>query len=216
MDLYEAAAQGQQDQVALLLERKRERKHINDRYVNGETALFVACRNGYFAIADLLLKAGANVNVQADDGSTPLHRACQSCNAELLDMLLSYNASINSAMLDGATPLFVAAAVGFDYGVRKLLEARAAVNQALDMTIERQKSISAMTGHDTIVRSLIAEKMSINNDVSAGMTPLYVASQNGFEGVVRIILDYGADPNQVEMHGLSPVYAVSVCVCVCV
>ena len=208
MDVFEAAAQNNVDQLALLLERKRERKHINDRNAAGETPVFVACRNGHVEAARMIINAGADVNIQANDGSTPLHRACQSCRLDMLELLLGHNAQINKAMLDGATPLFVASAVGFESGVRRLLAARASVTAALDMTIENQKIISAQTGHDTLVRALVAVRRELHNDMTVGMTPLFVACQNGYEGVVRALLEAGSDPNQVESHGVSPIYAV--------
>jgi ankyrin repeat protein len=48
--------------------------NITDRY--GRTPLMLAAQNGHTTIVELLLKNGADPNIQSDIGNTPLHYVC--------------------------------------------------------------------------------------------------------------------------------------------
>jgi KN motif and ankyrin repeat domain-containing protein len=56
---------------------------------HGQTALMLAASHGKFAMASMLLAAGADVNVQDEDGSTSLMCAAEHGHVDMVKLLLS-------------------------------------------------------------------------------------------------------------------------------
>src|SRR5262245_47730506 len=76
--LVSAAADQQTEIVRSLLAKG---VNANSRRADGATALLYAAHWNDLTAADLLLKAGANVNTADDHGVTPLARACENASA---------------------------------------------------------------------------------------------------------------------------------------
>ncbi|MDE2312711.1 MAG: ankyrin repeat domain-containing protein [Elusimicrobia bacterium] len=79
---------------------------------NGNVPLHWAALNGYADIAQMLIKHGANVNVQNGGGDTPLDWAALGGHADVAKLLIGAGADINAADGTGDTPLHFAADVG--------------------------------------------------------------------------------------------------------
>ena len=78
---------------------------------NGLTALLVACHSGSCDVVEVLIAAGADVNVKDDEyGGTGLHFAANSCHTDIACVLIDANPdNINATNKVGNTPLHVAA-----------------------------------------------------------------------------------------------------------
>ncbi len=48
-------------------------------------------------------------------------------------------------------------------------------------------------GNEEIVRMLVSKGANVNTKAERGATPIYIASQNGHEKVVRFLIECGAD-----------------------
>lgn len=48
-------------------------------------------------------------------------------------------------------------------------------------------------GNEEIVRMLVSKGANVNTKAERGATPIYIASQNGHEKVVRFLIQCGAD-----------------------
>ncbi|PIN26606.1 26S proteasome regulatory complex, subunit PSMD10 [Handroanthus impetiginosus] len=103
-----AAGHAQQDSVKLLLEHNADPNVKNDDDV---TPLISAVAAGSLPCLELLIKAGAEVNVTAG-GATPLHIAADGGSPEIINCLLQAGADPNAADEDGMKPIHVAAARG--------------------------------------------------------------------------------------------------------
>ena len=68
-DLFQAVSRGDIEKVRYLIERK---VNLNESDTTGTTALLDAIMLGREAIADLLIRSGANVNQVNDVGHSPL------------------------------------------------------------------------------------------------------------------------------------------------
>ena len=70
MDVFEAANKGDNAKMQELIKRG------NQRDEHGNTALIIAINNKYFHLAEELIKAGVNIEIQAKHGYTPLMPSC--------------------------------------------------------------------------------------------------------------------------------------------
>lgn len=102
-----AAAPGSLELVKLLVERKAQ---INARDRFGANALLVAAmsREQPDGTAELLVKAGSDINVQDSQGFAPLHGAILNSNRPLFELLLANKANVNLKTSQGFTPLAIA------------------------------------------------------------------------------------------------------------
>ena len=66
---------------------------VNQNDTLGKTALSLAAQNGYTEIVELLLKAGANAEVQDNDGGTPMHRAAWGGHVGAIELLRKHTTS---------------------------------------------------------------------------------------------------------------------------
>ncbi len=69
--------------------------------VTSSTALHYATFKGHYKAVKLLIKSGANVNLQDRDGSTPLHHAAFFGSKDIVEYLINHKADINIRDVDG-------------------------------------------------------------------------------------------------------------------
>ncbi|XP_015875446.3 uncharacterized protein LOC107412234 [Ziziphus jujuba] len=112
-----AAGHVQQDSVKVLLEHHANPNAETD---DGITPLLSSVAAGSLACLELLIQAGAKVNVNAG-GATPLHIAADSGSVEIINCLLNVGADPNVTDEDGMKPILVAAARGNRGAVEILL-----------------------------------------------------------------------------------------------
>ncbi|KAK4427675.1 protein STIP1 [Sesamum alatum] len=103
-----AAGHAQKDSVKVLLEHNAD---PNVKTEDDITPLLSAVAAGSLPCLELLIKAGATVNVTAG-GATPLHIAADGGNPEIINCLLQAGADPNATDEDGLKPIQVAAARG--------------------------------------------------------------------------------------------------------
>ena len=90
-----------------------------------KTALHLTAEFNYPSIAEVLIKAHANVNARTRNGTTPLHVAAQNGRVALITMFAKAGATIDVISDIGCTPLHEAAAHGHREAVIKLLALKA-------------------------------------------------------------------------------------------
>jgi uncharacterized protein len=73
--------------------------------MGGSSPLITACLYEKKEIAQLLIKAGADLNFQNNDGSTPLHVAAFFCKTEMVKLLLAQKANKTIKNKYGSTAL---------------------------------------------------------------------------------------------------------------
>jgi ankyrin repeat protein len=129
--LMAAVTAGDATAVRLLLDAGAD---VDERFpvVNGfndaHTPLLVAARDGHTEIAEVLLRAGADVNaVEPTFGAVPLHKAVYNGHADLTRLLAAWpGADLNhQGATNGYTPLHDAIWHGYQECVRILVDAGA-------------------------------------------------------------------------------------------
>jgi ankyrin repeat protein len=215
--LSEAAMQGDKSAVRTLLQQKTD---VNAAQGDGTTALHWAAYRDDLEMAQLLLKAGAKVDVKTRVGEmTPLFMAAKNGSAAMLDALIKGGGDANGASSNGTTPLMLAAAAGKADAVRLLLDRGANVN-ARDITngqtaamfaaaLDRGDAITALAerGADLKITTKVAPVAEANPEraggrrgrppvVMGGNTALLFAAREGQLNAVRALVTAGADINQ--------------------
>ncbi|CAM8987042.1 unnamed protein product [Rhodiola kirilowii] len=151
-----AAGHDQHDAVRVLLEHHANPNAETDDNI---TPLISAVAAGSLACVELLIEAGANVNVIAG-GATPLHIAADSGNLEIINCLVKAGADPNIADEEGEMPIHVAAGRANRAVVQVLLPLTRPVDKIPDWTVdgilrymkseisEMQKSVSNREAED--------------------------------------------------------------------
>ena len=122
--LIQSVRQDNKELFDYLLQR---RARLNLRNRNGETALSLAAYTGKLPFVQLLLEAGAEVNMY---GWSPLAYAAFNGHVAIAELLLKRGAEINAQTENGSTALLLAARYGFIEIVDLLLKNKADPNVA--------------------------------------------------------------------------------------
>lgn len=125
--LIRAVAEGDTKAISKLLNRRSLQINQKVNFKGSETyALLEAVRTGNIEIVELLLKNGADPNLQAFEPA--IVTASKNGNCQIVEMLIRYGADIESKIYYDSNALIVAAAEGHDRIVDKLLKAGANIN----------------------------------------------------------------------------------------
>eukprot|EP00795_Rhopilema_esculentum_P009500 gene9500-17237_t len=98
-----ASSAGHDDIVISLLESKADPQIVN---FTGQSVLHYAASKNRLTIAEALLRAGVEVNVQdKTTGATPLHRAASKGYLKMVQLLVEHGSSVNKEDNHRNTPL---------------------------------------------------------------------------------------------------------------
>ena len=96
-DVADAAMKGNRETVRSLLQRKAD---ANGPQIDGTTALHWAVRADDADMADMLIRAGANVSLANREGVTPMQLAAMNGNAAMLLKLVKAGADPNAPLTE--------------------------------------------------------------------------------------------------------------------
>jgi ankyrin repeat protein len=157
---------------------------------DGETALHLVARSGNVEAAKLLLKAGAKVDsVEQFGGQTPLMWAAARRHPQMVELLLSKGADVNAR---GAVR---------DYQRVATAESRAAPRDRGGFT---PLMYAARDNCGECVEVLLKHKADVNLSDPSFVVPLSIAMMNDNWDIAKRLIEAGADVNQWDMNGNSP------------
>ncbi|KAK4213051.1 ankyrin repeat-containing domain protein [Rhypophila decipiens] len=203
--LYGAITSGDEPKVRELLSRGVGRLHEEHELY----PLIVAAMGGHLSIAQMLLVAGARVDVRDSKLWTPLHHACHQGHAEVVRALLSDAPACTEAKDNvGCTPLLVCCIMGTNEAAAELLRSSADPDAADNDGFTAVQS--AVNGDNLeLVHLLLQFKADPNPPNVHGDTALHLACSKGDEdaSIVNLLLEHGAEPNAARpSDGLTPIY----------
>ena len=171
-----AAEKGREETVRLMVEHGSV--NVAGKNKKKETALGLAAAKGRTAVVKLLLDYGADPEDECG-GSTPLMLAAKDNYVDTVKILCTQGkANVNAGFIYGQSALGFAAQASGSY-----------------------------TAWDDLARCLLehgADPNRYDKDKN-GASPLRDAACRGFENVVSMLLDHGADPFPPKSKGYSPV-----------
>jgi ankyrin repeat protein len=170
--------------------------------------LHLALSNERKDLAELFLKHGADINSVTDD-VTPLQRTTRMKNAELIELLLSLGADPTCPKWSHSPPLIDAIQQSDSNVVQILLKAGADPNQpetqsARSFTLTavsarvQQSSVGSSTSQwlpKTTKANITAFNKSLPDIIQS---PLRVAVETGNTAIIDILLQHGADANDLR------------------
>jgi uncharacterized protein len=207
------------------------RVDVNTSQPDGATALHWAAYNDDQAAADLLIRAGANLNAANELGATPLWLAASQGSAAMVARLLDAGANPNVALEEGETPLMAAARTGTVPAVKMLAARGADVNAREHLRNQTALMWATANDHADVVRTLIelhadldarsaTRSLVVNTGIQAGsggynppgqadheeggFTPLLFAARQGSLASAKLLLAAGAKVNAAAGNGASP------------
>ncbi|HET6485882.1 MAG TPA: ankyrin repeat domain-containing protein [Spirochaetia bacterium] len=199
-DLLHLIDAGRRDAVADLLESEPATASI--RAPDGVSPVLYALYRGQRDIADLLLTAGAPVDVFVAS-ALGLDGRLERILADRRDLATAYSP-------DGWTPLHLAAFFGSERAAGRLLEAGADPSAVAHNAQANHPLHSACAGRRPPVAILLLDHGAEPDYQVAGVTPLMIAAANGLAVVVTRLLQAGADLSRRSPQGKTAMdYAVS-------
>jgi ankyrin repeat protein len=170
------------------------------------TALVYAARSGAIEAVRVLLEAGADVNQVTRYGWSPLLAATQNRNYEMGQFLIEHGADVNIANKGGWTNLYLATdnrnVEGGDYPTRiPDMDHLDYIKLLLDSGADVNARLTESTETRTVFTNQWLDE--------EGATAFLRASQSGDVPLMRMLLDYGADPHINTALGVTPLAAAA-------
>jgi len=170
---------------------------------NGHTALHWAASLGKFSIVAQLIEMGADIHRGNVNGETPLARALLTSNnadlGTLTDLLQHLAPSIRTIDRTHRTVIHHIALVSSVAG--RATYARIYLTTILEWVAKGQTS-SASTEQMQVVGTKMNLKSLVDVQDEYGDTALIVAARAGNKGLVKLLLDAGADKTKANKMGL--------------
>ncbi|WP_422410919.1 MULTISPECIES: ankyrin repeat domain-containing protein [unclassified Endozoicomonas] len=194
---------------------------INAQDDQGNTSLHYAIQNNDMEMIEILLSAGAGINIMNGLGYTPLHLAVQLENQVIVDYLLNEDkhkdeiANPNIRAQDGRTPLDIA----FERGLLKMVRALGPItwhntlpkeNKIFHTIIHRMFVLQGID-HAELLQTLYEHDPYLSFDKNmqdfSGNTPLHVALEMGLDQAsVLFIRLYKPALNIQNNEGQTPLH----------
>ena len=222
--LIDAVRHQDRDAVRLLLQGQ-ESVDVNATQPDGAAAVHWAAHWGDLDTLDLLIQAGAAVDVSNVHGVTPLGLACENHDSKIVARLLENGADPNAAQSNGETALMTCSKTGAIEAVEGLLAAGADMNAAEDWNDQTALMWAAGQHHPGVTKLLLeagaavgartkVKRQLVNTGGTTqgnpsttrladigGFTPLLFSARRGDIESARLILEAGADVNEVDAYG---------------
>jgi uncharacterized protein len=190
--------------------------------INAYTPLFLASQAGHAPVVDVLLKAGADPKATSRTGSTPLMLAASAGAVDAAKRLLDAGVDINAKeSARGQTALMFAAASN-RVPVLRLLAERGAdlalTSKTLDLfevsRVEEAKRPQRGRQNGPRKPQVPGVERGFNYleliGNQGGVTALHYASRQGYVEAAQVLVDAGADVNQLSGDRTSPLLVATI------
>jgi len=188
--LWAAAQNGSEVMVRRLLAAGAD---PNLALLAGETPLMVASRAGKPAVVEQLIAKGANVNARGARQQTPLMWAVSQTHADVVKVLLAHGADVSLRSAKWSQVMAVPPHGYLPY------------NREVPAGDETALLFAARVGDLESTRLLVAAGANVNDADAWGVSAVTLAAHSGFDTLVELLLDKGADPNAMRA-GFAPLH----------
>jgi len=218
--LIDAVRAHRRDDAIALLNANAD---VNERAVDGTSALHWAVYVGDAELVARLLAAGANVTLANDYGSTPMAEAAERADAAIIKLLLRAGADVESPNAEGQTALMTVARTSRVDAAQVLLAHGANVNAKEQWRGQTALMWAAAQSQPAMVKLLLRHGARVNersairqwprkvtaeprpqNRPQGGLTPLLFAAREGCAECARALVEAGASIDLADPDTISP------------
>ncbi len=176
---------------------------LDSRTREGTTPMHIAIKD--VSVVQVLLAAGAAVDVRDNSRALPLHAAADTGQLDSVKALLGADSSIvNAADRQGRTAAYLAARGGHSDCLKVLLDAGADVALVRPDSQEGCLHAASKDGHPDCVKLLLGHGAPMAAANAEGDTPLHLAAQRQQVQCVQLLLDAGARVDLSNHTGATP------------
>ncbi|XP_063923595.1 uncharacterized protein LOC135137792 isoform X2 [Zophobas morio] len=209
--LHSASASQEEngDIIKLLL---KDGIDVNAQNKNGTTALQVACVEGVYENAKILLDFGASVDSKDKDNNNALHYASESQqnNRDIMQLLISKRIDVNVQNKTGQTALQLACLKGVFENVKILLHFGASVNSTdEDNNNALHYASKSKQVNGDVIKILSERGIDVNAKNKNGTTALQLACLTGVYQNAKILLDIGASIDSTDKDNKNALHFAS-------
>uniref|UniRef100_A0A8D0CQ53 Ankyrin repeat domain 52 n=1 Tax=Sander lucioperca TaxID=283035 RepID=A0A8D0CQ53_SANLU len=198
--LHRAAASRNEKAVELLLKHRAE-VNTQDKYLH--TPLHMAAAKWAIGCAQALIPHVCGLDVADRSGRTPLHHAAHSGHEELVNLLLSKGANVSAKDKKERQAIHWAAYIGH-VEVVKLLVSHGADVMCKDKCGYTPLHAAAASGQLDVVKYLL--RLVTDEPNIFGNTALHMACHTGQDAVATELVNCGANINQPNYNGSTPLH----------
>jgi len=174
--------------------------------VSGAGLLHMAILFNNGSAADLLIDAGADVNMKDKSGATPLFSAVSKNNFRAFEKMLLRGGDPNAKNTNGESLLFYCIRFRNDEFV-KLLVKKGSDVKFVDGSRNTALHLAAAAGSEGICRVLISAGCPVDAKNGYEETPLFSAIHSGSPACVELLIKNGAQLTSVNISGITPIQA---------
>ena len=157
---------------------------------------------------EMLIEAGAVVNVPTNSGMSALMKASENGHEECVKLLLEAGADVNAICKEGCTSLMYAAMFGHETCFHALLAVGTNVN-IQENSGSTALIIASSYGHDKFVKALVEAGADVNTKDNEGHTALIRAASFANFKCIKHLLEAGADINSMTEDNITALVASS-------
>ena len=205
--LNSAVAESFRDIANYLIQKNAKVNYPEDA---DDRPIHIAASKGHVEIVQLLINAGADINVYTEEGCGPLHTACRFPETALA--LLANGADVNHVSKLG-TPLMLASRWNCPETVKLFLQYKPKLEIMLQLKDDSYDGMTALVmaafnGNTEIVRLLLEAGADINGCSQQNHCALHYAVHQSSTEMLRTLLEYSPSLDLVDKNGNTALHLV--------
>jgi len=208
--LVSAGCSGKLDAAFAILEHNVD---VNESNLEGETLLHYAVLDGKEELVRKLLQLSADTSISSRRGGTALHLAAHRGREDVVRFLLDAGAGVESE--------YRSSGQAYEPQKREFWSAEIPWNRWGITHGDRPRRwcklepgwtplhCAACSGHEEVVRMLLASGADIGAVGDQGETPLHVAASAAHVAIIELLVQHGADIRARTMSGETPLHCAA-------
>ncbi|XP_010867031.1 fibronectin type 3 and ankyrin repeat domains 1 protein isoform X3 [Esox lucius] len=192
--MHQAVLMNDEEELTNILQSKSAQLPANVPDRMGYTPLMVAAMKGFSGLVQILVQHGADVNMKTSSGKNCLMLACFCGHLDIVKYLRKNGAGWCSQDGAGCSALHWAVDGAHLPVIQHMIQDGCEVDVRDGVSIWTPlMRVSAVTGEAAVAALLITAGADVNARDRDGKTPLMIAVLNNHEGLVKLLLENGAD-----------------------